>query len=110
MKGWLAANRPAAQKVLQALMQAEQELESRPVEARKLVAARLKAPEAQLAAIMAQQRSAVSLDQILILSLEEQARWMMEFGLVEGTRAPNFLRFVDPTLLRELRPSAVTLK
>lgn len=109
-KDWLAANGSTVRKLLQALMQAEQELVSHPVDARRLVAARLKVPELQLAAIMAQQRSAVAMDQILVLSLEDQAQWMLESGMVKGATTPNFLRVLDPTLLRELRPSAVTLK
>lgn len=51
----------------------------------------------------------VGLDQVLLLSLEQEARWALEAGLVQPTPMPNYLDFIYPGLLRSLRPEAVTI-
>ena len=106
---WVRDNQPAARGLLKALIAAEKELASDP----DAVAAKL-AKEHQvmledLKAVMALQRNSVSLDQILILSLEDQARWMQETGLEKGKGAPNYLTFLFPSILRDLRPESVNL-
>lgn len=109
-KSWLAANRPAALKVLKALQQAVTELDTRPAETVTMLAARLQLPESEIGIIVTHQHNTVALDQTLLLTLESQARWMMENGMVKGTAPPNYLRFIDQSVLRELNPSAVTIK
>lgn len=51
----------------------------------------------------------VALEQALLLTMEDEARWAMASGLVEGTRMPNYLRFLYLDGLRSVRPDAVTV-
>lgn len=109
-KNWLAANRHAALKVLKALQLAATELDTRPAETVKMLAARLQLPEPETGIILSQQHNTLALDQTLLLTLESQGRWMMENGMAKGTVLPNYLRVIDQSVLRELNPSAVTIK
>jgi NitT/TauT family transport system substrate-binding protein len=52
---------------------------------------------------------ATSLDEGLILMMEEQARWMVEEGLTQGQDLPNFQMHVYTSALRSVKPEAVTI-
>ncbi|MSM39535.1 MAG: transporter substrate-binding domain-containing protein [Geobacter sp.] len=109
-KKWLDANQGVARGVLRGLLRAERELAAHPEVALKPLAKRLETSPAELKAVMAEQHNIVTLDHIFLLSLEDQARWMQENGVAEGKPSINFLNFLDPTLLSELKPGAVSLR
>jgi hypothetical protein len=52
----------------------------------------------------------LELDQQLVLTLEDEARWAMANGLTTRKKMPNYLNFIDSAPLRSVRPAAVTLK
>lgn len=109
-KSWLAANQGLARGVLRALLKAENELSVHPEAALKSLSKRLNIPQSELKGVMAEQHNTVTLDHIFLLSLEDQARWMQENGVAPGKPSINFLHFLDPTLLSELKPGAVSLR
>jgi NitT/TauT family transport system substrate-binding protein len=49
------------------------------------------------------------LDQSFILLLEAEARWAMNIGLVPVVAMPNYLDYIDPSVLKQLRSEAVTV-
>lgn len=51
----------------------------------------------------------LSLDQALLLMLEDQARWAKRSGKAMPCRIPNYLRFVHPDALAAVAPQNVTL-
>ena len=51
----------------------------------------------------------VSLSQFLLTSLEDEARWALNFGLVEAAEMPNYLRFIYTDALEAVAPGAVTI-
>ncbi|MDX2220732.1 MAG: ABC transporter substrate-binding protein [Burkholderiales bacterium] len=59
--------------------------------------------------IMPNFRFAVTLDQGLVLSLEDQADWGRRRQLVGAAATPNFLRHIDTAPLRSIAPLNVTL-
>lgn len=109
-KAWLASNPHIATKVLTALVKAERELDRKPELLTPKLARQLKFSEEDIKSIMADQHNRVSLDQILILALEDEARWMLESGVVKGKSLPNYLDFIDPVILKQVNPAAVRLK
>jgi len=96
-------------KILRSLIQAEEYGRRYPDEARRKVANRLQLSEAALAREWSDLRLQVSLDQSLLLSLEDQARWAMSEGLVNEKAMPNFLSMVALAPLHAIRPEAVRL-
>ena len=51
----------------------------------------------------------VTLDQSLVLALEDESRWAMKNGLVGGTKVPNYLNFIYFDGLESVKPKAVRI-
>ncbi len=49
------------------------------------------------------------LDQALIMSLEDQARWAVKNNLTEATEVPNYLDYIYMDALEEVNPEAITI-
>jgi NitT/TauT family transport system substrate-binding protein len=49
------------------------------------------------------------LDQPFISLLEAETRWVMEIGLVPAATMPNYLDYIDPSVLKRLRPDLTTV-
>lgn len=109
-KAWLAANPETARSVMEALLKGERELAAKPEELAAILSSRLKVQYVDMKSIFAEQHNMVTLDQILLLSLEDEARWLRENGLTSGKTLPNFLRLIDPSVLKTANPKAVKLK
>ena len=54
-------------------------------------------------------RPALALDQAFILLLEAEARWAIGAGLAPGATVPNYLDYIDPSVLQRLHPAAVSI-
>jgi NitT/TauT family transport system substrate-binding protein len=54
-------------------------------------------------------RYVLSLDQGLILAMEDEARWMGEQNMTGGRAPPSYLDMVYQDAMREVKPSAVTI-
>ena len=52
---------------------------------------------------------ALSLDQSLILAMEDEARWMMRSGLTTETTVPDFAAYVYSEALQDVKPEAVNI-
>ena len=96
-------------KLLRALLRAEQLARSDPERARRLVAARLDISQSALASSWPDFELEVSLDQALLTSMEDQARWAIESGLTERRAMPNYLEFIHTAGLDAEKPDAVTI-
>jgi NitT/TauT family transport system substrate-binding protein len=102
--------RPAAvRKLLRALLRAEAFALERPEEARALVAGSVAGDRAESEETMRRCDLQVRLDQGLLLTMEEQARWAIRTGLVPARPIPNFLAAIAADPLLEVRPQAVGL-
>ena len=49
----------------------------------------------------------VALDQSLLVTLEDEARWAIKNGLTEATEVPNYLDYIYMDALEEVKPEAV---
>ncbi len=52
---------------------------------------------------------AIKLEQSLLISLEDEARWAIKNNLVEGTTIPNYLKFIYLDSLKSLNPDIITI-
>jgi hypothetical protein len=50
-----------------------------------------------------------SLEQILLLNLEDQARWMIRKYLESTRSPPNFMHFIEADGLKNVEPTAVRI-
>lgn len=99
----------AVRKVLRALIRGSRYCKESPEAASAIVAAGIEADAARLRALWPSYRFGVSLDQSLLLALEDQTRWAMKNRLTDAARMPNYLNHVYVDGLEAVAPAAVTM-
>ncbi len=102
-------NPDKTQKMLRALVQAEEFVRNNPEEAQRIVADLSKIDLNMLRDVWADNEFRVSLDQSLILALEDESKWAIKNGLAGAKRIPNYLDFVYFDGLRAVKPEVVRI-
>jgi ABC-type nitrate/sulfonate/bicarbonate transport system substrate-binding protein len=106
-EAYLKTNPAALKKLLRALEQAAEFTQERPAKAREIICGRTKFPLAAWARYPL--RYDLSLDQGLLLVLEDEAAWMIQNRLTDQAKIPNFLDYLDPRPLLKVNSKAVRL-
>lgn len=96
-------------KVLRALVKASNFMVQNPEESIQLTAEQTKMDKAVIGDSWNQYSFAVTLDQSLLMTLEDQARWAIKNKLTEATQVPNYLNFIYLDGLEAVRPEGVTI-
>jgi NitT/TauT family transport system substrate-binding protein len=95
--------------MLRALVRAEEFVRANPAEAQKIVADFSGIDINIVRDIWAYTSFTVSLDQALILALEDESRWAIKGGLTAAKAIPNYLDFIYFDGLKSVRPEAVRI-
>jgi NitT/TauT family transport system substrate-binding protein len=97
-------------KLLRALIRAEAFARQRPAEAQKIVADFCGLDIALVRDFWPNQDLAVSLDQPLLLALEDESKWAIRNRLTNGaTKIPNYLDVIYLEGLQSVKPKAITI-
>lgn len=94
---------------LQAVDRATDYIRDNKEESQAIVARRLKAEPAELAALWDEFEFGIALDHSLVLTLEAEGEWAIENDLVDKKELPNYLNFVRSGPLHQVKPDAVRL-
>lgn len=106
----LIQDRPGVvRKLLNALIQAESYSVQQPEEAINIVANTLETTPANIAAIWPDVSLKVSLDQSLLLGLEDEAKWVIENKLNSEDQVPSYLDYIYVDALKAVDPILVSL-
>ncbi|MGA7876445.1 MAG: NrtA/SsuA/CpmA family ABC transporter substrate-binding protein [Desulfoferrobacter sp.] len=97
------------QRVVRALIQATDFIQSRPEESRGMVTEQLGADKDILNGLNSTYRFKITLDQSLLVTLESQAKWAIKNGLTDAQEIPNFLDFICSDALERVNPEAVDI-
>jgi NitT/TauT family transport system substrate-binding protein len=97
------------QRFLSALVASERFIVSNKSEAKAIVAQKLGLDAPYLNSAWTTTRFKVLLPQAMLLTMEDQARWLISSGLANKTEIPDFLDFVYMQGLQALKPEAVTI-
>ncbi len=108
-KDWIAANGDKVQRMLRALLRAKKFAEEKPQQAHAMIIALMKIDPGTFSTVGPNYRFVVKLDQNLVVTLEDQARWAIENKFSEQTRIPNFLNVIDSTALQAIQADAVSI-
>lgn len=108
-RDYIAGHPQTIKKFLRALVRAEQFCKEESEAARKLVAENSQMTTARLLALWPDYRFTVALDQSLLLTLEDEARWAIKSRLTKRTQMPNYLEHVYLDGLAAVKPGAVTI-
>lgn len=99
----------AVKKVLRAMLRAEESMSSDPAaSARTLAQALEKSPE-EARQLLEKNRFALSLEQNLLVVMEDEARWAVKNKVLEAKGTPNFLNAVHVDGLAAVSPRSVTV-
>ena len=108
-QAYVASHEKTLEKVLRAMMHGARFCEESPNEARELVAASVKVDAADLKASWSDNRFHVTLDQSLLLELEDETRWAVKNRLTGRADMPNYLGHLHLDTLQAVAPAAVTV-
>jgi ABC-type nitrate/sulfonate/bicarbonate transport system substrate-binding protein len=96
-------------KYLRALDEAEMFATSHEPQTKEILQRRLNMTDESVDSTLKDYRYVLSLDQALIVEMEDEARWMAEQNMTGGNPRPSYLDMVSQDALREVKPSAVTI-
>ncbi|MGB0712290.1 MAG: ABC transporter substrate-binding protein [Gammaproteobacteria bacterium] len=108
-EAFLEKSPDAARAMLRALKKAEAFARANPDRAVAICARQIGADQAALAQIWPQFNLSITLDQDLLIGLEDIAAWAMEEGLLEAPAIPNMLELIDTRPLHEVDPGSVNI-
>ena len=97
------------ERMLLALIEAEEFARRNPGEAQKTISNFRQADLAVLGAVWAGNTFAVTLDQPLLLALEDESQWAMKKELTSAREVPNYLRHIYFDGLKTVKPEAVRI-
>jgi NitT/TauT family transport system substrate-binding protein len=106
---WIAGHPELVSKFLKSLLQAEEYAIRNPAEAKAIVQESLGLDSAYMETVWSQNQFSLSLDQSLILAMEDEARWMITNGLTAETELPDFLDYIYADGMEAVKPDAVNI-
>lgn len=108
--GEWAANHPEIiKRFLKSIADAEQYVNSHPAESKIIVQKGLNLDSAYVETVWQQNRFGLTLDQSLLLAMEDEARWMIDNGLTPEKNVPNYLDIIFADGLKSIKPDAVKI-
>ncbi|MFZ5775461.1 MAG: ABC transporter substrate-binding protein [Thermodesulfobacteriota bacterium] len=110
MRQTLASRPDVADRLLRALIKTEQYVASHAEDLSRIFILDSSLGEDEAKILAKDYYFKVGLPHVLLLNLEEMARWSAENGFTKATRPLDSLRLVDPGPMRRVAPSAVTLE
>ena len=106
---WITKNPELVVRFLKSLAQAEEYVMRNPAEAKAIIQKRLNLDAAYMETVWSQNQYSLSLDQSLIVAMEDEARWMISNGLTTEKHVPDFLNHIYEDGLRAIKPETVTI-
>jgi NitT/TauT family transport system substrate-binding protein len=106
---WITQHPDWVRKFLKSLAQAEEYVVRNPGEAKAIVQKRLNLGAAYMETVWSQNQFSLSLDQSLILAMEDEARWMIKNSLTTEKQVPDFLNYIYADGLKAIKPEAVNI-
>jgi ABC-type nitrate/sulfonate/bicarbonate transport system substrate-binding protein len=106
----LTEERPdTVRRFIQSLVQAEEYLQANSDDVKSILVDELDRPEDYITDTIPQFHFNVSLNQSMILAMEDQARWLIDNKLTNDTAVPNYLDFIHFDGLEKVKPDAITI-
>ncbi len=99
----------AIDRFLRSISRAEDYSISHPAEAKAIVQKRTHHDAAYMDSIWPKHQFFLSLDQSLVLAMDDEGRWMIANNLTTQKTIPDFKKYIDTAGLKEVRPEAVNI-
>ena len=106
---WIDSNPELVERLLNSLVQAEQYVINHPEDAKAILQNLLNFDAAYVESVWPQYRFSLSLDQSLIVALQDETQWLIVNHLTNSTTTPNFLNYVYTSGLKSVKPDSVNI-
>jgi len=106
---WITSHPELVNRFLKSLLQAEDYTINHPAEAKAIVKNQLNLTDAYIGKAWTQNQFSLSLDQSLLLTMQDEAQWLISNHLTNATTVPNFINNVYQDGLKSIKPSAVNI-
>lgn len=106
---WISEHPEIVSRFLKSLAKAEAYLTSNPDAAKAIVRKRLNYDGTFTETIWSENQISLSLDQSLILAMEDESRWMIKNNLTTESLVPNFLDYIHEDYLKAVKPESVNV-
>ena len=106
---WTNKHSNTIAQLMKSLAQAESYIVGHPDEAKATLRTRMNLDPAYMEAVWPRYQISLSLDQSLILAMEDEARWMIHNNMTIEKQVPDFLDYIYMDGLEAVRPDAVNV-
>lgn len=106
---WITRHPGPAGRFLRSLAQAEEFVHTHPAETKVIVQERLDLDAGYMDTVWQQNQFALTLDQSLVLAMEDEARWMIANNLTNATAVPDFRGYIYTGGMEAVRPGSVNI-
>ena len=104
---WIKNNPAAAERFIKSVLEAEDYVRDNSEEAKEFVKNRFDYESDYIDYSWPKQEFAVILEQAMLITFEDQARWRIKHGLTDAAEVPNYLDYIYMEALEEVKPEAV---
>ena len=104
---WLDKNPAAAERFMKSMLEAEGYIKDNSEEAKEFARDRFDYESDYMDYSWPKQEFAVILEQAMLITFEDQARWRIKQGLTDATEVPNYLDYIYMDALEEVKPEAI---
>jgi len=106
---WITKHSEPVRRLLNSLVQAEEYAIRNPADAKAIVQKALNLEASYMETVWSQNQFSLSLEQALILAMEDEARWMIKNNLTTEKQVPDFMNYIYVDGLKEVKPEAVNI-
>ncbi|HWQ18875.1 MAG TPA: NrtA/SsuA/CpmA family ABC transporter substrate-binding protein [Methanotrichaceae archaeon] len=107
---WAAEHPLLINRFLRSIALAEEYMINNPDEARAIVQKRLNFTDKYMAAVWPDHQFSLSLDQSLLIAMNDEGRWAINNNLTTEKTMPDFRDYVDIKSLEAVKPAAVNIR
>jgi ABC-type nitrate/sulfonate/bicarbonate transport system substrate-binding protein len=108
--GWASSHPEQIDKLLKAIVQAEEYTINHPAEAKEIVQKKMNYTDAYMAVIWPQHQFSLTLDRSLLMAMGDEGRWMIKNNLTAEKTLPYFRDYIYTEGLEEVKPEAVNIR
>ncbi len=106
---WIRTHPELVNRFLRSLLQAEEFAINYRAEAKAIVKNQMNLTDAYVETVWKQNHFSLSLDQSLILTMEDESRWLISNSLTNATSVPNFMNHIYVDGLETVKPNSVNV-
>ena len=108
-ENWITQHHEQVNRFLKSLGQAEEYVVNHPSEAKAIMQKRLGLDVSYVESAWLRNQFSLSLNQSLIVAMEDQARWLISNNLVVEKQVPDFNDYIYEEALKAIKPEAVNI-